>query len=643
MSKRRAVVGDDAETWTQRRRISKGLAEPTCPESTHLLDSELADVLLDLNCSSQLPAYLVQRIAAAALKDAKACPAGHDAVHKLAAMGSAGEYPASVARDIDKALGMSGIDIIEPAMVKCWCLNRRLNPPGLTAVSLPMWYPHELMDCFFENYPDEFVERFLGSAAELERFWAAVKPGDPRFRGTAVFELADYQKRVMPLRMHGDSVPYGKGSLRSLDVVSVSSPLGSGSSLDKLFPCIIVPSALNVSKGPFNTKRPLFRRFVWSLRHAYLGVNPVADWNGHAWTDITDPTGRYRRLAGQPLFGGKFLGLLCMLGADHDYLSNSLRLRHFNSIECCFGCHAEAADNELAMTNVNDDAPWRGTVESDHTFKVENEAKHIIWALVTFGMIILDLMHILDLGVLQYFLASALLYMYRSYPFRGNAEQKMELFWAMAVLVYKELKVSDASRLPYNKFIKVLETGNANEFPYLGGKAAVTRRFVSCLRLMLSKMSSSLIGHRFHHIEICLEAIERMYEIMFQHTWSLGADATVAQACVRRFCLHQNVLCSEAINDGEFYFQVTIKTHMLQHSAMHFEYYNPRMFWCYPDEDLMGRIAALASGVVKGTAILNLSTAIFARYRKRIYIKLLRQKRKRAQLQSVLGPGELVW
>ena len=109
------------------------------------------------------------------------------------------------------------------------------------------------------------------------------------------------------------------------------------------------------------------------MQQAWRGMHPGTGWDNQARTDATDPTGHRRRMAGKHLCGAKFVALLSMLGADLDYPCNYLRLRHFNTVDACFCCSAQAADTELAMTNVKDDAPWRATVESDASFKAQNQ------------------------------------------------------------------------------------------------------------------------------------------------------------------------------------------------------------------------------------------------------------------------------
>lgn len=620
-------MNDDAgEAWNRRKRARLGREEPT-PE-VGVMDSPVASLLLDLRYSGVIPAYVAQQIAAAVNTEFETYRAPHPAVIQLASLGTSGEFPNNVGRDMDLAMDMDDLNIPEPLFVKCWVKDRRCNPPALVQRDLPIWCPHELASSIYENFRHEFDERFLGPPGELQRFWASVKPSDPRFKDHEVWTKDGYQHKAFPLRIHGDSVPYGKGSLRNLDCVSVSSPCGTGGALDKLFLAFAVPASISVSKGPFQSTKPLWRRFIWSKDALFSGRHPTVDWNRLPWDDTNDPSGKFRNVAGKPLFGDLYFAVLAMLSADHDYLSNTLKLRHFNAVpNCCFGCNAMQTDGPLSYTDVRRTAGWRSTLETDSSFRLLYENEHLIWTALTLGMIILDLMHVVDLGVLQYFVASSVLCIVKSFFFRGTVDKKIEFIWGVVMHVYHDLGVPDSSRLPFAKFKSVIQEGNASKFPYLGGKAAQTRRFLPCLLLLIDRLN--LIGRRFQHIKVCLESIITMYDIMMAHEWDLGDDATRAVECVDKFCLHQNALCADAVRNNELLFQITVKTHFLQHSALVFEFYNPRKYWNYLDEDLMGRVATMARHVCKGVSFLALSTHIFARYRKRLYVRLLRRQRCR--------------
>ena len=243
-------------------------------------------------------------------------------------------------------------------------------------------------------------------------------------------------------------------------------------------------------------------------------------------------------------------------------------------------------------------------------------------------MVLLDVMHIIDLGILQYVLASVALSVFQSHKHPGNADSKIEFLCGMVKHAYEPLEIPARERIPERKFKDVLASGNNADYPYLGAKAAVTRRFVLCLLRVIENLG--LTGRKFQHMKSCLSAIVDLYEILFSHDFKLPATAAKqASAAVDQFCRHQNTLANIANANGELLFQITIKTHFLQHASLCFRHYNPRRFWNYRDEDFVGRTAMMARHVCKGVSMLQLSTVLFNRYRQRLYIVFSRRRRLR--------------
>jgi hypothetical protein len=62
-------------------------------------------------------------------------------------------------------------------------------------------------------------------------------------------------------------------------------------------------------------------------------------------------------------------------------------------------------------------------------------------------------------------------------------------------------------------------------------------------------------------------------------------------------------------------FNVTIKCHMLAHSALMSRHMNPRISWCYSGEDLMQKMRALTHSVVFGNVMQNVCWTMLRKYR----------------------------
>ena len=85
-----------------------------------------------------------------------------------------------------------------------------------------------------DRFPKDFKDRISGDDGDISDFWSgAVAAEDPRLRGNSLCDVAGWEEHAIPLRIHGDGVPYTKS--KSLEVLSISSKLGHGHSLDSLF------------------------------------------------------------------------------------------------------------------------------------------------------------------------------------------------------------------------------------------------------------------------------------------------------------------------------------------------------------------------------------------------------------------------
>ena len=126
--------------------------------------------------------------------------------------------------------------------------------------------------------------------------------------------------------------------------------------------------------------------------------------------------------------------------------------------------------------------------------------------------------------------------------------------------------------------------------PKLKPKGAETRCLVP-FALELAQQLRNLIGDiRTLTILKCFSALLDFYMVMSSTPF---VQQHAKDAC-SQFCLHYGALNSAAEANGEFKSWVCKpKMHMMQEMAemMSEEVGNPRLFWCYRDEDFMGWIA----------------------------------------------------
>ena len=78
------------------------------------------------------------------------------------------------------------------------------------------------------------------------------------------------------------------------------------------------------------------------------------------------------------------------------------------------------------------------------------------------------------------------------------------------------------------------------------------------------------------------------------------------------FLLCQNWLLKDSLASNQCLYAWTIKMHYMWHSAYMARYGNPRLLWCYPFEDWMGRCVTSAKACMAGTCQTLLGNKVLA-------------------------------
>lgn len=74
---------------------------------------------------------------------------------------------------------------------------------GLQSILLP----HELFHCLWKDHHDHWKQCFLpGGVEDLKSFWSRYD-AHPAMQGSVLKEKKRYKERLIPLGLHGDSVP----------------------------------------------------------------------------------------------------------------------------------------------------------------------------------------------------------------------------------------------------------------------------------------------------------------------------------------------------------------------------------------------------------------------------------------------------
>ena len=86
--------------------------------------------------------------------------------------------------------------------------------------------------------------------------------------------------------------------------------------------------------------------------------------------------------------------------------------------------------------------------------------------------------------------------------------------------------------------------------------------------------------------------------------------------------LGYNWLMQDALDRKLLLWGFTVKLHFLWHTCDLARFQNPRLIWCYPLEDFMGKIVGSAKGCIAGTPAHLIGKKVMENFRLILHIQL---------------------
>lgn len=395
----------------------------------------LSDLLVMKWAWGSFSARLVQQVAAASVADGLNKPF----VRKLATLGSSGRLPQHCHSDLLRHLPTTHLHeaLYEFAV---WVAK---PPAGIIQVGHEILLPHQLLHAMYTHHKDVFVRRLLGgSENNVQRFWEQMT-AHPAYDQHPLSRRPDHKAKCIPIALHGDGVPVagiGKSWSKSMDAYSWASLLTTGSVADCHFLIYAMFTKLAVRMPNRNFTEEFMKLLAWSLYWMFLGVWPKRDYNGNVYP----PGSALAARGGQPLAGGFYCAVWCVRG-DLDHMCKVYGFPMWNTATPCALCRANRTD--IPWTDARPHAAWRSTVFTNETWRVAVPRRHVLFELPGAGILtyLPDVMHMLHLGVYQYFMGSVLeLLVYYIMP--DSPESNLSVVWDMIRNVYKAPRFPDGGR-----------------------------------------------------------------------------------------------------------------------------------------------------------------------------------------------------
>ena len=498
---------------------------------------------------------------------------GAEGMTRLASAGSSGARPQHLQRAIMNFFG-------RPAGSPDFTWVRIPSPGGSTMH--PVLLPHQVFGTLYHHRRELWNAWLRGPENAALDFWKALKDssivqGHPGLRDRGHWGM------TLPLGLHGDGGAFSKqDSLFVISFNSLCAAHGSGEGFAKRFLFTIIRKR-DLAPGTLDV---LWRVFAWSVNQLLTGITAPTTWEDRP----ADGGGQF--------IAERWRAALVQIRGDWEFYANVLGLPSWSSAEnMCWLCDASANIAHLAWQAAGPDAGWRATRRSHSSYLRDLRAKGrtppLLLTIVvglTLGCIMVDVLHAVDQGVASHVIANIFMHCIRKRVW-GGATQAMNLAkldeeieaWC------KEKKVK--SRLQGKLTMERLRSQSG--FPKLKCKAAATRHLSEfaynlAVRHCQDDRRIVAVGQLLVEFYTLIEG-----ENLHMRRSAIDRIAVVGRSLVQLY----GQLARSALASNQKMWKVTPKHHIFLHLA---EWQigdlglNPRSYWTYADEDLVGKLVECA-------------------------------------------------
>jgi hypothetical protein len=558
----------------------------------------LAHCLLHLHGWGLLSAPSLQLIAAAAVADGL-----DDAeVASLARAGSEGRYVSNIDRDIFRHVGQ--VDTPELYTARVPAQDRE----GVAIeADAQLLLPHDLFS-FIANSRPELFSSFTFDG-ELEAFWnRALETGDPQLHGHPVLDRPGWRSRAVPLLVYGDGANYT--TRESVEIAAWGALSCRRNTWQSRYLMTgWVKSAC--SPHPRHTWEELWRILCWSFNSIFLGVHPSVDHRGDAW-GAADPRAA---LSGTPLTPNGFFGVVHGVCGDMDYFRSRLQFREFapNSANPCALCRANRTT--APFKDLTPTAAWLATIK--------RPPEHILTDAAFFGLpgvsgytLRLDVMHVLDLGVVAHYVGNVFFLLIYDAELPGaTIADRTKFLWVLIRELYSQL--GSTCRMGHPELSVFCDPSRPHiDFPFSKLKAAENRDLIAVAVELCKRFGADTPRGRVR-LEVG-QHFARFLDLIRAGGPILSAPAAT-EASASLLAALENYARLNAHAAMELHrplFNVVNKHHFAAHLARQLRWLNPSYASCYSWEDLIGRAKKVAFACRDGTRAVQIGPKLMTRYRR---------------------------
>ena len=515
--------------------------------------------------SGELSSPAVQEIALSAMEQ------GAFGIDHLAKLGKAGSQPGNVFRDLCSALGMP---LGAPAMqwVRLPLANRKSS-------LYPVLMPHRFFQQLYLEQGNTFHAAILGGCDDVHDFWES--PSGKQL--AAEHPVLQHRRRhllhkTVPLGLYGDGGQFNKQD--SLYVITWNSLVGLGTTSEKK----MIFTIIKKSQLTPETWDKLWEIFAWSVNVLLHGREPETDHLGHPLDS-----------SGSPL-ADDFSGCCIQIRGDWAFFSEVLHFPRPNEVvNNCWICKAGIGCPLLRYTDATDSAGWRPTIRTTESYMMElissGQKVPILFKCVT-GLRLehatIDTLHAVDQGVAAHVVGNVFWEC-----MSGKAANQAEQIKALS----EDLKLwykKNPSETRIRGKLSVDRLRSSSGFVKFKGKAAETRHLVP-YAVDLAVRCDDGSEHSARRIAV-VRLLNRFYIILNENDMFISAgDLDELKNIGKNLTVLYNALSVEAATNMKKIWKFVPKFNLFVHLCeIQSAVMNPRFFWTYSDEDLVGQLCEVA-------------------------------------------------
>ena len=500
----------------------------------------------------------------------------------------------------------------KPFEFACWKATK-WGPKELSHHAI---LPHDLFSAIYHESFELFEKLFTGGDDNMLEWWRqAEEVGGDWFQLHPVIQSQPDAAKRVPFGFHGDDAgAQGEECILCVTWGSVAVDLPT---LDSRLVFSLLKLSEKVLLPDDPTMQMLYKVLAWSFKSLSTGKHPYEDHMGIPFSENHHPERWDKR--GTSLADG-YCGAFAEARGDWKWLKETFYLQqNYQTNHVCHLCRAHTTIARLRYTDFSRNAHHRNTMVDSRLWWGMYTSAYLVCPLLhvpgfNVYRIVYDIMHTMDLGILQHGAASTMWELTEPIGeggiFVGGTRQ--ERFDA-AYLHYDAWVTRNHLPGKAKKFKATQWRKNGQHFPVIHQqvmKAAVLRSFVYYLA-EASCLPSAIATDRG-----CTRAV-MWREFAAGDVVMRGAgkflDRDQRAALINHFenaLLAYNALAVESASNNEKLYLIIPKHHALVHIAIDFGL-NPRRTQCYLDEDMVGRCKRLYNSCNAASASLRVLQRYF--------------------------------